>query len=112
MKKILCSSLVATVWKCFNKDDVHVQLAHLSIQTYLTSEEIKTGKVKHFSFSIQSEHTLISQTCLFMALCALLLQLDNLDGCESITDLNSSLAIYMSIGFSMLCPRMFRVLVS
>ena len=51
MKKILCSSLVATVWKHFDKDDVHVQLAHLSVQTYLTPEEIQMGKVKHFSFS-------------------------------------------------------------
>ena len=66
MKKKLCSSLVATVWKHFNKDDVHVQLAHLSVQTYLTPEEIQTGKVKHFSFSTQSMHTLISWTCLFM----------------------------------------------
>ena len=74
---------------------MHVQLAHLSIQTSLTPEEIQMGKVKHFSFSAQSVHTLISWTCLFVALGALLLQLDNLDGWESITDLNSPLAIYI-----------------
>ena len=51
MKKVLCSSLVAIVWKHFDKDDVHVQLAHLPVQTYLTPEEIKMGKVKHISFS-------------------------------------------------------------
>ena len=50
-EKILCSSLVAIVQKHFNKDVVHVKLAHLSVQTYLTPEEIQMGKVKHISFS-------------------------------------------------------------
>ena len=41
MKKILCSSLVATMQKCLNKDDMHVQLVHLYVQTHLTPEEIQ-----------------------------------------------------------------------
>ena len=40
----MCSNLVTIALECVNKDGVHVQLAHLSIQNYLTSEQIQMGK--------------------------------------------------------------------
>ena len=85
----MCSSLVTITPEHVDKDDVHVQLEHLSVQSYLTSEQIKLGKVKHFSFSAKSTHTLISWTCLFV-----LLQLHNTESWESIANLNSPLDLY------------------
>ena len=80
----VCSSLVTIAL-----DKNHVQLAHLSVQNYLTSGQIQTGKVKHFSFSAKSAHTLISRTCLFT-----LLRLDNPSGWDSLAAVNSPLALY------------------
>src|SRR5882724_10970870 len=85
----MCSSLVTISPGRLDKDDVQVQLSHLSVQNYLTSEQIHKGKVQRFSFSAQSAHTLISQTCLFT-----LLRLDNPEGWESMAALNSPLALY------------------
>ena len=85
----MCSSLVTISPGCFYKDDVQVQLSHLSIQNYLISEQIHKGKVQCFSFSAQSAYTLISQTCLFT-----LLRLNNPKGWDSMATLNSLLALY------------------
>ena len=95
----MCSSLVTITPRCFDEDDgyfqltqqrfnkdvVHIQLAHLSVRNYLTSEQIQTLTMKHFSFSAKSAHTLIGWTCLFV-----LLRLDNLDGWECGTPFPSS----------------------
>jgi len=85
----MCSSLVTITPGSFDQDDAQVQLSHLSVQDYLTSEQIQTGKVQRFSFNAKSAHTLISLTCLFT-----LVRLDNADGWESLAALKAPLALY------------------
>ena len=85
----MCSSLVTIAPGRVDKDDAQIQLSHLSVQNYLTSDQIQTGKVKRFGFSAKSAHTLIGRTCLFI-----LLRLDRPDGWESFAALNSPLALY------------------
>jgi len=85
----MCSSLVTITPGSLDQDDAQVQLSHLSVQDYLTSNQTQNGKVQRFSFSAKSAHTLISRTCLFT-----LLRLDNADGWESLATLNAPLALY------------------
>ena len=87
----MCSSLVTIVPGRADKHEAHVQLSHLSVQNYLTSDQIQPGKMNRFGFSAKTAHTLISRTCLFV-----LLRLDSPDGWESIATLDCPLALYAS----------------
>lgn len=47
-----------------NESSTVIQLAHLSVKDYLTSDRIKKSSVSYFSFDMISANTYISQACL------------------------------------------------